>query len=111
MAPRRSCCTRVPGAFVDVWPWQLDAAVRPRALPPMLCLPGVPRDRDRPRPPPVRPCGAPLVAQAVALVAMLGRHCGPDEADLTGPAASVALAWLVVAGSLAGTAAMLLAFR
>ena len=98
----------VPGAFVDVWPWKITP-LSARVLASMLCLPGVQAigmaiDRRR------SSMGVPLVAQAVALVAMLAAFWIRRE-DLTGPAASVALAWLVIAGSLAGTVAMLLAFR
>ena len=98
----------VPAAFVDVWPWKITP-LSARVLASMLCLPGVQAigmaiDRRR------SSMGVPLVAQAVALVAMLAAFWIRRE-DLTGPAASVALAWLVIAGSLAGTVAMLLAFR
>lgn len=98
----------VPAAFVDVWPWKITP-LSARVLASMLCLPGVQAigmSLDRRR----SSMGVPLVAQAVALVAMLAAFWIRRE-DLTGPAASVALAWLVIAGSLAGTVAMLLAFR
>jgi hypothetical protein len=98
----------VPAAFVDVWPWKITP-LSARVLASMLCLPGVQAigmaiDRRR------SSMGVPLVAQAVALVAMLGAFWIRRE-DLTGPAASVALAWLIIAGSLAGTLAVLRAFR
>lgn len=91
-----------------MWPWKITA-LSARVLASMLCLPGVQAigmatDRRR------SSIGVPLVAQAVALVAMLAAFWIRRD-DLTGPAASVALAWLVIAGSLAGTLAMLLAFR
>jgi hypothetical protein len=98
----------VPAAFVDVWPWKLTP-LSARVLASMICLPGVQAigmalDRRR------SSIGVPLVAQTVALVAMLAAFWIRRE-DLSGPAVSVALAWLVIAGSLAGTVALLLAYR
>jgi hypothetical protein len=97
-----------PSAFVDVWPWKLTP-LSARVLAPMLCLPGVlaigiALDRR------CTALGIPLVAQAVALVAMLVALALRSE-DLTGPPLSVALAWLLLAGSLAGTILLLVAFR
>ena len=98
----------VPSAFVDVWPWKLTP-LSARVQAPMLCLPGVlaigiALDRRR------SALGVPLVAQAAALVAMLAALALRGE-DLTGPPVSVALAWLLLAGSLGGTIALLVAFR
>ena len=98
----------VPSLFIDLWPWKLTP-LSARVQAPMLCLPGVlaigiALDRRR------TALRVPLVAQAVALVAMLAAIAMRAE-DLTGPPISVALAWLLLAGSLAGTAALLVAFR
>jgi hypothetical protein len=98
----------VPDVFIGVWPWRLTP-LSARVIAPMLCLPGIlaigiALDRRR------SALRSPLMAQAVAIVAMLGAMWA-RQADLTGPAASVAIAWLVVAGSLAGTVALLVAFR
>ncbi len=97
----------VPTAFVDLWPWKLTP-LSARVQAPMLCLPGVlaigiALDRRR------SSLRAPLLAQAAALVAMLGALVLRGE-DLTGPPVSVALAWLLLGGSLAGTTALLIAF-
>ena len=98
----------VPSLFIDLWPWKLTP-LSARVQAPMLCLPGVlaigiALDRRR------TALRVPLVAQAVALVAMLAALAMRAE-DLTGPPISVALAWLLLAGSLAGTATLLVAFR
>jgi hypothetical protein len=74
----------------------------------MLCLPGVvalgiARDRRR------SAIRQPMVSQAAALVAMLGAFW-IRSADMTGPAASVAVAWVVIAGSLAGSVALAIVF-
>ena len=97
-----------PEILIGVWPWKLTP-LSARVIAPMLCLPGIVAigialDRRR------SAIRVPLVAQAVAIVAMLGAMW-VRQADLTGPAAAVAIAWLVVAGSLAGTVALLVAFR
>ena len=97
----------VPSAFTGVWPWKLTE-LSARVLAPMLCLPGVvalgiARDRRR------SAIRQPMVAQAVALVAMAGAFWMRSE-DMTGPAASVAIAWIVIAGSLAGSLALAIAF-
>jgi hypothetical protein len=96
----------VPTAFIDLWPWKLTE-LSARVLAPMLCLPGVvalgiARDRRR------SAIRQPMVAQAAALVAMLGAFW-IRSADMTGPAASVVLAWIVIAGSLVGSLALALA--
>jgi hypothetical protein len=98
----------VPTLFVDVWPWKLTP-LSARVLAPMLCLPGVlaigiARDRRR------SSLRVPLVAQAASLVVMLAALVIRAE-DLTGPAASVALAWVLLAGSLGGTVAILVTQR
>jgi MFS family permease len=97
-----------PTAFIDVWPWKLTP-LSARVQAPMLCLPGVlaigiALDRR------CTALGIPLVAQAFALVAMLAALAMRSE-DLTGPPLSVALAWLLLGGSLAGTIVLLVAFR
>ena len=93
----------VPSAFVDDWPWKLTE-LSGRVLAPMLCLPGVvalgiARDRRR------SAIRQPMVAQAAALVAMLGAFA-IRSADMTGPSASVAIAWIVIAVSLVGSLAL-----
>ncbi len=93
----------VPSAFVGVWPWKLTD-LGARVLAPMLCLPGVvalgiARDRRR------SSIRQPMVAQAAALVAMLAA-LAIRSADLTGPAPSVAITWIVLGGSLAGSLAL-----
>lgn len=98
----------VPDAFIGAWPWRLTP-LSARVIAPMLCLPGILAigiavDRRR------SAIRSPMVAQAVAIVAMLGAMWA-RRAELTGPAASVAIAWMVVGGSLAGTVALLIAFR
>jgi len=97
----------VPAAFVDLWPWKLTP-LSARVQAPMLCLPGVlaigiALDRRR------SSLRAPLVAQAAALVAMLGALALRAE-DLTGPAISVALAWILLCGSLVGTITLVLVY-
>ena len=94
----------VPAMFVDAWPWKLTP-LSARVQAPMLCLPGVlaigiARDRRR------SSLRVPLVAQAAALVAMLVALVARSD-DFTGPAVSVGLAWVLLAGSLAGTVAIL----
>ena len=93
----------VPSAFVSVWPWKLTE-LSGRVLAPMLCLPGVvalgiARDRRR------SAIRQPMVAQAAALVAMLGAFA-IRSADMTGPTVSVAIAWVLIAGSLVGSLAL-----
>ena len=93
----------VPSAFVDVWPWKLTE-LSGRVLAPMLCLPGVvalgiARDRRR------SAIRQPMVAQAAALAAMLGAFA-IRSADMSGPSASVAIAWIVIAVSLVGSLAL-----
>jgi hypothetical protein len=93
----------VPSAFVDVWPWKLTE-LSGRVLAPMLCLPGVvalgiARDRRR------SAIRQPMVAQAAALVAMLGAFV-IRSADMTGPLPAVVIAWLVIGGSLIGSLAL-----
>ena len=93
-----------PETFVDVWPWKLTA-LSGRVLAPMVCLPGILAlgiAIDR-RWSTVR---RPLVAQSVALVAMIGALAFRHD-DLAGPAVSVGVAWFVLVGSLAGTGALL----
>jgi hypothetical protein len=97
----------VPAAFIDLWPWKLTP-LSARVQAPMLCLPGVlaigiALDRRR------SSLAAPLIAQAAALVAMLGALALRGE-DLTGPPVSVVLAWLLLGGSLVGTIALVVAF-
>lgn len=92
-----------PTAFVDVWPWKLTE-LSARVLAPMLCLPGVvalgiARDRRR------SAIRQPMLAQAAALMAMLGAFT-IRSADMTGPTASVAVAWIVISASLAGSLAL-----
>ena len=92
-----------PSAFVGVWPWKLTE-LSGRVLAPMLCLPGVvalgiARDRRR------SAIRQPMLAQAAALVAMLGAFAIRSE-DMTGPTISVAIAWTVIAGSLVGSLAL-----
>ena len=94
----------VPDLFLAAWPWKLTP-LSARVLAPMLCLPGVlaigiALDRRR------SSLRAPLVAQAASLVAMLAALAIRGE-DLTGPPASVALAWILLGGSLAGTVALI----
>ena len=93
----------VPTAFVDVWPWKLTE-LSGRVLAPMLCLPGVVAlgialDRRR------SAIRQPMVAQAAALVAMLGAFA-IRSADMTGPTVSVVIAWVLIAGSLVGSLAL-----
>ena len=93
----------VPSAFVDVWPWKLTE-LSGRVLAPMLCLPGVvalgiARARRR------SAIRQPMVAQAAALAAMLGAFA-IRSADMSGPSASVAIAWIVIAVSLVGSLAL-----
>jgi hypothetical protein len=95
----------VPSALFDVWPWKLTE-LSARVLAPMLCLPGIvaigiARDRRR------SAIRYPLLAQSAALVCMLA-SLWVRQADLTGPAASVAIAWLVLAVSLVGSLALAL---
>ena len=97
----------VPSVFIDAWPWTLTP-LSARVLAPMLCLPGVlaigiALDQRR------SSLRTPLVAQAAALVAMLGGLLLRSD-DLTGPPVSVALAWLLLAGSLAGTIVLVVAY-
>ncbi len=92
-----------PSAFVDVWPWKLTE-LSGRVLAPMLCLPGVvalgiARDRRR------SAIRQPMVAQAAALAGMVGAFW-VRSADMTGPAASVVIAWVVIVGSLVGSLAL-----
>jgi len=98
----------VPDLFIGTWPWRMTP-LSARVIASMLCLPGVLAigiaiDRRR------SAIRSPLVAQAVAIVAMLGAMW-TRQADLTGPAASVAFMWFVVGGSLAGTVALLIMYR
>ena len=93
----------VPTAFVDVWPRKLTE-LSGRVLAPMLCLPGVVAlgialDRRR------SAIRQPMVAQAAALVAMLGAFA-IRSADMTGPTVSVVIAWVLIAGSLVGSLAL-----
>jgi hypothetical protein len=98
----------VPSMLFDTWPWHLTE-LSARVLAPMLCLPGIvalgiAMDRRR------SSIRAPMIAQAAAIVAMLGALWF-RQADLTGPPASVALAWIVLAGSLAGSIALVVGLR
>ncbi len=98
----------VPDLFIGIWPWRLTP-LSARVLAPMMCLPGVLAigiavDRRR------TAIRSPLIAQGVALVAMLVALWARRE-DLTGPPASVAITLIVVAGSLLFTAALLVAYR
>lgn len=98
----------VPALFIDVWPWKLTP-LSARVQAPMLCLPGVlaigiALDRRR------SSLRVPLVAQAAALVCMVGALVIRAD-DLTGPPLSVALAWVLLAGSLVGTVAILVTER
>lgn len=93
-----------PQLFTDAWPWRLTP-LSARVLAPMLCLPGViaigiARDRRR------SALRQPLVAQAAALAAMV-IALAVRSVDLTGPAMSVAAAWIILGGSLAGTIGIL----
>ncbi len=95
----------IPEAFVDVWPWRLTP-LSARVLAPMICLPGILAigiafDRR------TAAQRRPLIAQAAALAAMLLALVIRRD-DLVGPGVSVGLAWFVLAGSLAGTVALLL---
>jgi len=95
-----------PEAFVGAWPWKVTA-LSSRVLAPMICLPGIlalgiALDRRW------SALRRPLLAQAVALVAMIGALVVRRD-DLVGPPLSVGLAWLVLLGSLAGTLALLVA--
>lgn len=94
----------MPSLFIDVWPWRMTP-LSARVQAPMLCLPGViaigmALDRRR------TSIRQPLVSQAAALALMLGALVIRAE-DLTGPTISVALAWVVLGGSLAGTIGIL----
>lgn len=96
----------VPDLFVAAWPWKLTP-LSARVLAPMLCLPGVlaigiALDRR------CSSLRAPLIAQAASLVAMLAALAIRGE-DLTGPPASVAVAWILLGGSLVGTVALIIA--
>jgi hypothetical protein len=96
----------VPDRFLGAWPWKLTP-LSARVLAPMLCLPGVlgigsALDRR------CSSLRAPLIAQAASLVAMLAALAIRAE-DLTGPPASVALAWILLGGSLVGTVALIIA--
>ncbi len=94
----------VPTLFIDVWPWKMTP-LSARIQAPMLCLPGViaigiALDRRR------SSLRQPLIAQCAALALMLGALVIRAE-DLSGPAISVAAAWIVLGGSLVGTIAIL----
>ncbi len=94
-----------PETFVDAWPWRLTP-LSARVLAPMICLPGIlaigiAGDRR------LSAQRRPLIAQAAALVAMLLALVVRRE-DLVGPPVSVALAWIVLVGSLVATLALVL---
>jgi hypothetical protein len=98
----------VPTPFIDVWPWPMTP-LSARVLGPMICLPGVVligigRDGRRSSVP------IPMLAEVAAIVAMLVAMVVRSD-DLSGPPASVAVMWLLMAASLAGSLGLLAVCR